>query len=55
MKTMNNLLVQYGRSTLSVIFLAVILAGPICAVCGILMSSGGFKLAGIVATVLNLV
>ena len=54
MKTLNKLLVQYGRSIMSVIFLAILLAGPIGAVGGILMSFTGFKLAGIVATVLNL-
>ncbi|MGD1088977.1 MAG: hypothetical protein ABR955_09685 [Verrucomicrobiota bacterium] len=50
---MKNTLAQYGRSILAIIFLSVILSGPICAVVGVLIPFVGIKLVGLIATTLH--
>ena len=50
---MKNILTQHGRSIVVAGFLAVILAGPICAVVGSLMPFVGAQLAGLLAVVFH--
>jgi len=54
MKTTKNIFAEYGRTILSVTFLAVILTGPVCAAVGVLIPSVGTKLTGLIAAALHL-
>jgi hypothetical protein len=52
---MKNILVQNGRSITSTIFLAVIVAGPVCAVGSVILQFTGGSLGGLMAAALHLV